>query len=204
MAFRAADQTIGEDSYERLVRERGSAFHEGGHAIAAAAAEGEIFAVAIGERPVLMSAYPQDASPLVRLIGFAAGHHCEGLASAFGPPTLEVLADYIELARAGATGSCDSCKSAKLLCKSFAGLDDDALVRAWRSAFELTAALFKTPAWRSGLFAVAGALRDRIRLTGEDIAALVDADALRAAQAAVLADVDVADPATWTRKGTDK
>ena len=198
VAHRTVDSGIAvEDSYERLVRERGSAFHEAGHTIAAAAVGAKIFAVAIGQYPAAMSAYSADASPLVRLIGFAAGHHCEGIASAFGRPPRDILANYIALGRAGTVGTCDYCKSARHLRKSFPDLSDEELVSAWIAAFDITRALFKTPEWRHALHQIVGALRDRLRLAGDDISALVDADALQAAQVEVLVGVDVNDPATW-------
>jgi hypothetical protein len=190
-------ESVCEDRYDRLVRERASAYHEAGHAVSDLASGAKISVVVIGAWPAALSAYPSASAPLLRLLGLAAGHYCEGLASNFGPPLNGTLQNHIELARAGHRGLCDACRSATLLCENFRELADEDLLSSWRSAFDLTRRLFATPAWREALYATADALRDRIRLSGEDVAALADVAALRAAQAEVLANINMLDPDTW-------
>lgn len=189
-----------EDDYDRLVRERASAHHEAGHAIAALVSNAKIFAVVVGAWPATLSAYPDNSAPLLRLMGLAAGHHCEGLASGFGRPFDETLQNHIAMARAGHRGSCDACKSATLFCENFPELADEDLLSSWGAVFDLTRRLFATPAWRAALYVIADALRDRIRLSGEDVAALADVAALSAARAEVLANINMLDPDTWRRK----
>ncbi|MGJ0504651.1 MAG: hypothetical protein ACR65X_13115 [Methylocystis sp.] len=195
---RAEVQTAAADRNETLIHDRGASAHEAGHALAALAHGDDLRAVAIGEYPMTISQKSPHLSPLRCLIDFCAGDVGEGLASGYGSPSIDVLHAYIKDARKDDDGHCDFCKSARLLVTRFPLHSDDALAEAWASAFEITRALLKTPAWSGAFWRVADALRESRRLFGDEVAGLVDADDLRDVEARLLVSVDGFDIETWS------
>jgi len=193
----AAPETASADRYETLIHDRGASAHEAGHALAALAHGDDLRAVAIGEHPMTISQKSPHLSPLRCLIDLCAGDAGEGLASGYGSPALEVLLTYVKDARRGRDGHCDFCKSSRLLVTAFPSHSDDALAAAWARAFEITRALLKTPEWADAFWRVADALREKGRLLGDEVAALVNIDELRNVEAGMLTGVDGFDIETW-------
>lgn|GEM_PF-3901696 len=192
------DAPVDDDRYARLISERGAAAHETGHALVNLANGNKLLAVTIANgRPATISTPLHALPPLLAIIAAAAGHCAEGMANYFSHPTKDCLFDYISLAREGKTANCDYCRAARRLCEAFPSLSDGELVEVWDAVFQVTERLLRKPVFQSARYRIADALRDHMTLSGDDIAALVDVDALREAQGEALVGVNVNDPKTW-------
>ena len=98
-------------------------------------------------------------------------------------------------------GSCDQCRNAALLLTPGVLADDAARTAEWDRAWLVTAVFFDTIPARIALARVAGALEERVMLSGAEVEALIDVPTLRAAIGAALA--EAAQPETSTMRSEE-
>ncbi len=188
--FTPAEQQIASEQ-EAAYRWR-SAYHEAGHAVAAIATGRAISYATIGGGQPHLSYLPQtppaDASLTAYAVRSISGSLAEGIYDhRLVCPPAETLRAFIERARGDHSGSCDRCSEAQILVVAFGSDPDEEIAEKWRTLFKLTLGFIDHDEVRfNNLRRVAVELWLHTLLTGEEIAALVDADELRRAyQAAV-------------------
>jgi hypothetical protein len=164
--------------YEAL--DRHVAMHEAGHAVAGLAAGVGIEHVRCGARAGHCSYAGTFPDANSRLVATLAGPVAEGLSQGAFPTSYHAVLTYADKARAGTAGQCDGCTVMRLLIQ--AGWSDDALIGYWRLLWSRTVALLDRIEVRIALYSVAAALRRERLLTGDQVNALVSAEALRAAR----------------------
>lgn len=153
-----------------------SAYHEAGHAVAAAALGYRISKVTIGGDPHIILAESQgaDESLAASMIIRIAGEIGEGVFShVFICPSADEMREKLAQARASCAGECDRCAQARMLVAYFSADAEDALIASWRGMWRLTLDLFDGHAWRGAVMALAQALVKRVVLCGDDVAEIV-------------------------------
>jgi hypothetical protein len=94
-------------------------------------------------------------------------------------PTQEEAFLYLQKVRKGTEGSCDRCQIARKLHTS--PVSDDILAAAWSHYWRQCELFFAVPVVRDALDLLAATLRTKRAMTGEEVHALVDAEAMKAA-----------------------
>jgi hypothetical protein len=97
------------------------------------------------------------------------------------PPTKEVALTYLRKVRQNTHGNCDSCSIAETLRAAPAVVTDDMLAEAWLDDYRKCVDFFEHPDVRAELNKLAAELREKRMMSGEEVHALVDEAALRAA-----------------------
>jgi hypothetical protein len=162
--------------------DRELSYHEAAHAIAALANGCKIISVQVSQPPHCSHSSTEAEAFVARLMITIAGEACDGTA----PPSKAELLEYLQKARHGTDGRCDGCSIArKLRGVSPATAGDDVLAEVWLENYRQCVAFFAHPDVRTALDKLAAALREHRLLTGEQIAELVDAEALQAARASL-------------------
>jgi hypothetical protein len=165
--------------------ERATAHHEAGHVLCALA-----FGRAVADAQVAGQAhvtYAQGAAVRVTeesaVCCSLAGDIAAGIARhrLLAPRQPEIVR-YLDKARQGTAGGCDSCTIAKVLLVRDLDASDDELVERWLTYWRRCVELFDTVSFRAALGRLATALRERRRMSGADIEAVVSAETLQAAR----------------------
>jgi hypothetical protein len=94
-------------------------------------------------------------------------------------PSREEIACYLSRARSCTGGGYDSCTIAKVLLVSDPDATDGELSARWLNYWRQAAALFDHVSMRAALGRLAATLRERRRMTGAEIAQVIDANTLR-------------------------
>src|SRR3954467_12262336 len=95
----------------------------------------------------------------------------------------DVIAYHLTKARQGEAGRCDECHAAALLVALYPEEDDTALAHRWRAHVHDTADLLDRLDVRAAVSRVAKALHERVHLSGDQAAVLLDGATLRAGDA---------------------
>jgi hypothetical protein len=167
--------------------DRATAHHEAGHVLCALAyGRGVANAQVAGQAHVT---YAQGAAVRVTeeiaVCCSLAGDIAAGFARhRIVPPSTAEIACYLDKARRGEAGGCDSCTIAKVLFVRDLDATDDELAERWLNYWRRCVELFDTVSFRAALGRLATALRKRRRMSGSDIEAIVSAETLQAAREA--------------------
>ncbi|GJD96989.1 hypothetical protein OCOJLMKI_4217 [Methylobacterium iners] len=171
------------------------AAHEAGHAIVGlAAGYGVTHATTESAYPHARFQFEADTAfaPTVahRLIMLLAGPMAEAVARRrFRRPSREEVAAILDRVREHGAGRCDDCQIAHVLLDIAPLADDAARETAWLLFYDTTYRLLDRLDVRIALGRVAAALEERVLLSGEEVEALVDVSALRAAVEATFAEM---------------
>jgi hypothetical protein len=155
------------------------AWHEAGHCVAAVAAGVGIDHVRCGQRAghcAYAGTFPDAQSSLVAAL---AGPVAEGLSRGAFPVSYHAAPAYVGKAKEGSSGDCDGCQVARVLVQ--ANWSDADTIAYFRTLWTRTVALFDRIEVRIAVANVAEALRRERLLSGDQVNALVSADALREA-----------------------
>jgi hypothetical protein len=117
------------------------------------------------------------------LAGDVAEAIVDGTAAAL-PPRDDLLT-YLRLAKKDEHGNCDNCKISAMIVDVAPNASDDILADVWLDSYRECVEFFAHPDVCAALDRLAEALREHQLLTGEQIAELVDAEALQAARASL-------------------
>jgi hypothetical protein len=95
------------------------------------------------------------------------------------PHSREEIVEYLDRARAGTVGRCDECNSARMLVAKYPTFDNDTLANLWLSFWRSSVRFFDSFPAYAALGKLAKALRERRRLSGDEVAEIIDAATLR-------------------------
>jgi hypothetical protein len=146
--------------------------HEAAHAIVCLAVGAEVLAVQVAGQPHCSHKAATTAADAIMIT--IAGD--VGL----NATPLDRRQPLVYLTKASA-GDCDSCLIAKHLRQVAPGADAKTLAAVWLEFHRRALAFFARETVREALDRLTGVLRERGRMSGEDIAEIVDASALRSA-----------------------
>jgi hypothetical protein len=160
--------------------------HEVGHCLASIVTGCEVILLQQGP-PQPFCQHTQPAligdEMLILLAGDVAGDLAEGKTPAL--PPRETLSRYLTLARKDEHGPCDNCRCAANLRKIGAEVEDGELAAWWEIYHTRCVKFFSHEDVRKNLELLAAELREQRVMDSAAIAALVDAEALKAAYASI-------------------
>jgi hypothetical protein len=166
-------------------RDRELARHEGSHAIASLAVGCQVIEVQIAGQP--FCGYTATSVFADAVFVTIAGEVADGTPA----PTRTQLLQYLQKVQAGTAGPCDGCRIASTFRQVASPeiVDDETLATVWLDDWNDCAAFFAVPEVRDSLDRLAAELFTRRRMTGDEIAEIIDVAALKTAREASTASI---------------